>query len=329
MARFAVRRLAWSLPVLFAVHAVTYMATAFLAIRRYGDLEAAATGTTSRLISSINVRTEVALSEIGGAYLSYLQGLGRGELGAWRGGGTVVDAVWHALPKSLLLLGCAVAAAAVIGLIVGCLSVDRSSRRTRPAVFWLNVIGFSAPAFYVAIVAIQGLLLAARETGVRGLVLPAGGFGLDRHLILPVVALALRPTAEIARLTSETLAEQLRLPYVRAAEAKGAGWRRTVWRHALPNVSAPVFVHLGNTVGYLIGSLVVVELLFNWPGVGKLLATAIAPRVDGRLSANVLYDPALVAALVTALAALSLIVLFVTGFLAYASDPRMRRETAS
>jgi ABC-type dipeptide/oligopeptide/nickel transport system permease component len=164
---------------------------------------------------------------------------------------------------------------------------------------------------------------------VRELVLPAAGFGLDRHLILPVFALALRPTAEIARLTAETLAEQLRLPYVRTAEAKGAGWRRTIWRHALPNVSAPLFVHLGNTVRYLVGSLVVVELLFSWPGVGKLLATAIAPRVDGRVSANVLYDPALVAALVTALAALSLIVTFGTSLLAYASDPRMRRDPAS
>lgn len=329
MARFALRRLVWSLAVLVAVHAVTYLATAYLAIRRDGHIGAAAAGTARRLISSQNARDQVAPAEVASAYVDYLQGLTRGELGAMRGGGTVVDAVWQALPKSLLLLGSAVAVAAVLGLLLGYLSVDRRTRRPRPAAFWLNVVGFSAPAFYVAILAIQGLLLAARATGTRGLVLPAAGFGLDRHLILPVFALALRPTAEIARLTAETLAEQLRLPYVRAAEAKGAGWRRRVWRHALPNVSAPLFVHLGNTVRYLVGSLVVVELLFNWPGVGKLLATAIAPRVDGRVSANVLYDPALVAALVTALAALSLIVTFVTSLLAYASDPRLRRDSAS
>ena len=94
----------------------------------------------------------------------------------------------------------------------------------------------------------------------------------------------------------------------------------------MPNVAAPLFVSLGGTARYLVGSLVVVELLFNWPGVGRLLATAIAPRVDGRPGANVLYDPALLAALVTALAALSLGMTYLTSLLAHASDPRLRRQ---
>jgi peptide/nickel transport system permease protein len=325
MFRYAVRRLAWSAAVLYVVHLATYLAAAYLTIRRQGQIRPALYGGLRQLISDPDARAHVAPGEVFAAYAGYARGALHGDLGSLASGDTVVATVLRALPSSLLLLAGAVAVAAVLGLAIGLATVDRRTSRPGPAAFWFHLLGVSAPAFYVGIVAIQGLLLLARATGVRGLVLPAVGFGLDRHLLLPVFALALRPTAEIARLTAETLAEQLHLAYVRTATAKGAGWRRLLWRHALPNVAAPLFVNLGNTVRYLVGSLIVVELLFDWPGVGKLLATAIAPRVDGRPSSLILYDPALLAALVTSLAALSLAVTFVTGLLAHAADPRLRR----
>ncbi len=325
MLRLIARRIVWSLLALYAIHAVTYLATAYVALVRLGQVRTGVYGGRPQLVSAPDARVTVAPGEVVAAYRDYVAGAMHGDMGTLLNGDGVAETVWAAFPKSLLLLVAAVAVAAVAGILIGYLALDQGTRRARAASFWLNVVGYSAPAFYVGILAIQGMILLARATGVRGLVLPAVGYGLDRHLILPVLALALRPTAEIARLTSESLAAELRLPYVRTGEAKGAGWRRLLWRHAWPNVAAPVFVHLGNTVRYLVGSLVVVELLFNWPGVGKLLATAVAPRVDGRPSAQVLYNPDLVAATVTALAALVLVVGFITAVAAWRSDPRLRR----
>ena len=325
MLRLIVRRTLWSILALYAIHAVTYLAMAYVALIRMGQVRTGIYGGRPQLVSAPNARIAVAPGEVVAVYRNYVSGAMRGDLGTLQNGDSVAETVLAAFPRSLLLLASAVTVAAVAGILIGYLSLDQGTRRARAVAFWLNVVGYSAPAFYVGILAIQSLILLARATGIRGLVLPAVGYGLDRHLILPVLALALRPTAEIARLTSESLAAELHLPYVRTGEAKGAGWRRLLWRHAWPNVAAPVFVHLGNTVRYLVGSLVVVELLFNWPGVGKLLATAVAPRVDGRPSAQVLYSPDLVAATVTALAALVIVIGFIAAVAAWRSDPRLRR----
>jgi peptide/nickel transport system permease protein len=170
----------------------------------------------------------------------------------------------------------------------------------------------------------QALFLLSRVTDRADTLLPAMGYGLDRHLVLPVLVLALRPMAEIARLTSELLAEELNKEYVRTAISKGLPWRLVVLRHAFPNIATVIAVAVGNSTRYLLSSLIVVELLFGWPGVGKALAGAVAPRLDGRPSAPTLFAPSLVAALVTALAALAVFVNYGTGLVARSIDPRLR-----
>lgn len=275
-------------------------------------------------MSDPTVRSEVSFAAVFESYTAYATDVIHGDFGTLHHSQSVLDLIVQALPRSLLLIGLALLIAAVGGVVVGFLSFDRVARRPSPAVVAFNVFGFAMPAFYLGIVSVQAMFLLSRQLGWSKTILPSSGYGLDGHLVLPVLVLAVRPTAEIARLTAELLAEELAKDYVRSAHAKGLPWRLVLLRHAFPNIATVIIVAIGNSMRYLLSSLIVVELLFSWPGIGRTLATAVAPRIDGRPSPAVLYDPELVAGLITALAMLSIVANYLTGITAQAIDPRLR-----
>jgi ABC-type dipeptide/oligopeptide/nickel transport system permease component len=108
--------------------------------------------------------------------------------------------------------------------------------------------------------------------------LPAGGWGLDDHLILPVVTLALLPIAYTARLTRASTLETIRQDYIRTAWAKGLPERLVVIRHVLKNSLIPVVTTLGPTFAFLVTGSVIVETVFNIPGIGRAFVTAVTSR---------------------------------------------------
>ncbi len=96
--------------------------------------------------------------------------------------------------------------------------------------------------------------------------------------ILPIITLGTGGAAIMARFTRSAMLEVLGQPYIRAASAKGVTWRTVVTRHALPNAAIPTVTIIGFMVGSLVGGAVVVESVFAWPGVGRLLVSAVANR---------------------------------------------------
>jgi ABC-type dipeptide/oligopeptide/nickel transport system permease component len=108
--------------------------------------------------------------------------------------------------------------------------------------------------------------------------LPVAGFGLDDHLVMPVVTLALLPTAFIARLTRASTLDILRQDYVRTAWAKGLSERLVVLRHILKNSLIPVVTALGPTFAFLVTGSVIVESVFAIPGIGRSFVTAVLSR---------------------------------------------------
>jgi peptide/nickel transport system permease protein len=137
---------------------------------------------------------------------------------------------------------------------------------------------------------------------------------------LPVLALAARPTAEIARLTAELLIEELPKDYIRVARAKGLPEQWIVMRHAFRNVVSAVINAMSNSWSYVIGSLVIIERVFAWGGIGE----ALLDSVTFSQFAGSSFNPALVATLATALALLFLFADLITGSIAKAVDPRLR-----
>jgi peptide/nickel transport system permease protein len=136
-----------------------------------------------------------------------------------------------------------------------------------------------------------------------------------------------RPTLQIAGLTAGLLSAELGQPYIIAARSRGNSWTRIRWRHSLRSVLAPVVLAAASSLRLLLGELIVVEWLFAWPGVGRLLAlTLIAPRIGGPAGLSedryFLY-PSLVAALLAVFTLLFLLIDSGALVLARASDPRL------
>jgi peptide/nickel transport system permease protein len=272
--------------------------------------------------------TTVDLADVFSAYPAYLGGVLSGDLGSVRVGysqseSPILGLIAERLPRSLVLLGLAVIVAMAAGLVAGFLSVNRKTYRTNPLALILSLAGFSMPGFYLGIVVLYLIIWVAMHYGRGAFFLPTMGYGLDEHLVLPLLALAARPTAEVARLTAEMLSEELPKDYVRVARGKGLAEQTVLLRHAFRNVVAVVIQALSNSWSYLLGSLVIIERVFAWRGMGDALIDAVT---YGR-GVVPTFNPALVAALATSLALLYLLADQATGLLAWSLDPRLRRAS--
>jgi peptide/nickel transport system permease protein len=135
----------------------------------------------------------------------------------------------------------------------------------------LSVVGYTVPSFVLGL-----LLVLVFAVGLGWL--PSGGNSSWQHAILPIVTLSLGGAAILARFTRSAMLEVMGQPYIRTASAKGLNWRSVVRQHALPNAAIPTITVVGFMIGSLIAGAVVVESVFSWPGVGRLLVSSVANR---------------------------------------------------
>ena len=243
-------------------------------------------------------------------YLDYFGAIARGELGrSMRDGRPAIALVAERIPATLVLTIPALLLKLGIGIPAGILAALHRGSVIDRAVMAAAVAGFTVPSFVLGLVLV---LIFAVQLGW----LPSGGQDSWRHAILPIITLGIGGAAVLARFTRSAMLEVLGQPYVRTASAKGVAWRAVVTGHALPNAAIPTVTIIGFMVGTLIAGAVVVESVFSWPGVGRLLVVAVANR-DLAVVQCVLL---LVAA---TMVASNLAVDFLYGFL----DPRLRTGT--
>jgi peptide/nickel transport system permease protein len=243
-------------------------------------------------------------------YLDYFGAIARGELGrSMRDGRPAIELVVERIPATLVLTIPALLLKLGIGIPAGILAALYRGSVIDRVVMAAAVAGFTVPSFVLGLVLV---LIFAVQLGW----LPSGGQDSWRHAILPIITLGIGGAAVLARFTRSAMLEVLGQPYVRTASAKGLAWRAVVARHALPNAAIPTVTIVGFMVGTLIAGAVVVESVFSWPGVGRLLVVAVANR-DLAVVQCVLL---LVAA---TMVASNLAVDFLYGFL----DPRLRTAT--
>ncbi|WP_439574843.1 ABC transporter permease [Phreatobacter sp.] len=241
-------------------------------------------------------------------YISYFYAIAQGELGrSMRDGRAAVELVAERIPATLALTIPALMLKLLIGIPAGILAALHRGSFADRAIMLLSVAGFTVPSFVLGLVLV---LIFAVQLGW----LPSGGQDSWKHAILPVVTLGIGGAAVLARFTRSAMLEVLGQPYVRTASAKGVPWRDVVVGHALPNAAIPTVTIIGFMVGSLIAGAVVVESVFSWPGVGRLLVVAVANRDLAVVQCILL----LVAA---TMVAANLTVDFLYGFL----DPRLRQ----
>jgi peptide/nickel transport system permease protein len=245
-------------------------------------------------------------------YFDYFGAIAQGELGrSMRDGRPAIELVLERIPATLILTLPAMALKVGIGIPAGIYAALHRGSLIDRAVMMAAVAGFTVPSFVLALLLV---LVFSVQLGW----LPSGGQESWRHAILPVITLGIGGAAVLARFTRSAMLEVLGQPYIRTASAKGLSWRAVVVGHALPNAAIPTVTIIGFMVGTLIAGAVVVESVFSWPGVGRLLVVAVANR-DLAIVQCILLLVAIT--MVTS----NLIVDFLFGFL----DPRLRTKATA
>lgn len=205
-------------------------------------------------------------------YASYFGAILQGDLGnSMRDGRPALQLVLSHVPLTLAITVPALLVNLLIGLPAGVLAALYRNTPFDRLIMTVSVLGFTVPSFVMA------LTLALVFAVWLGW-LPSGGSGTWEHVVLPVVTLGVIGAAVIARFTRSAMLEVLGQPYIRTASAKGLPWRRVIVGHALANAAIPTMTIIGFMVGSLVAGAVVVESVFSWPGVGRLLVTAVANR---------------------------------------------------
>ncbi len=260
-------------------------------------------------------------------YSAYLQGVAQGEFGDIQGQ-PLTRLLVAPLQRSAALLICSFVVVVLLGPLLGLLAIDGQTGRARTWPQLWYTAAASIPGFFVATLLITVVLYAAR-TGLfftRQPLIPVQGHGYDAHLIVPVLALAFRPTFFVAALTSSLIEQELQLDYIRVARSKGLRWKMLLLRHALPNVAAQIMAALGQTVRLLASTLILVETVVDWRGVGRLLMQVLA--VGQRGDSPYYLDPPLLAFLVVVFGGMLLVADLCATMLGGVVDPRLREEAA-
>ena len=210
-------------------------------------------------------------------YWIWVSGLLKGELGfSYITGAPISQLIAARVGNSLQLMLAAIALALVIGFALGGLAALTKSGRLQLALAGLNALMISIPPFVTGLVLILVLSVSFKLLPTGGQVQDDGGvWDALKHLVMPAVTLAIPTAAVIARFLQTSLRQTLREDYIRTAIAKGLTPRRVVLRHALPSALAPVATIVGIQMGQLLGGAVIVESVFAWPGLARLLIDAV------------------------------------------------------
>ena len=181
-----------------------------------------------------------------------------------------------AVGSSALLMFTSIAGAIAVGVPFG-IAYGWSSTRVLKAFAWsVSTLAASLPAFFWAVAIELLMILLWVQWGIR--FLPTAGFGIDEHLVLPSLALGIRPAAYIFRLTSTAVEEIGHADYVRTAIAKGLGERLLLVRHVLPNAAPNIIAATVLGARGALSSLVIVEFVFIWGGAGLTFVQALGNR---------------------------------------------------
>lgn len=277
MPRFLISRLASLAATLLLVSAAIFFILEVLP----GDPAAIMLGTAAREDTLAALRQELGLDRPAPErYLVWIGGLLQGDLGTsitYRMPVSTLVAERFAVTLPLSFL--AILFSTLIALPLGVAAAAHRDRGVDRAVLVFSQIGVAVPNFWIGLLFI---LLFATSLGW----FPAGGFpgwaaGLKagfQALLLPALALALPQAAVLTRVTRSAVLEVIGADFVRTARAKGVDRQTTLWRHVVPNALIPVTTILGLQLSFFFGGAILVENVFNLPGLGRLAYQALAQR---------------------------------------------------
>jgi peptide/nickel transport system permease protein len=290
--RFVLRRLLQSAVVLLGVTLVVFLLLQLVP----GDPVRIALGTRYDQATYDALRARTGLDRpLVVQYFSYVGHALTGDLGvSFRSGQPVTAIVVQRLPATVALALCALGFALLVAFPLGVLSAVRSGSALDHSARVFSQIGVSVPDFWMGI---MGIILLS---GVLGWLPPSGYTSLTedplewaRHMVLPAMTIGLVSASILTRFIRSSVLEALSEDYVRTAEAKGLPPRTIVVRHVLRNAMIPVVTVAAVQLASLLGGVIVIEVLFAWPGIGRLTYDAVQARDYPVLQGAVLLVAAL------------------------------------
>ncbi len=205
-------------------------------------------------------------------YIGFLRGLVVGDFGrSFMGGTPVSDLIGRALPATLALAFASLFVSIVVSIPLGIKAAVSRGRWPDQMIRIFSLIGLSFPNFWLAIMLV--LLLSITFN-----LLPPSGMEGFSSFIMPAATMGIILTATNVRLVRTTMLDTLRSQYIMVARAKGLSNNVVLYKHALRNCSIPLITYFGLQFGGLLGGIVVVERVFNWPGLGTLAFEAVSAR---------------------------------------------------
>ena len=205
-------------------------------------------------------------------YVKWAERAARGDLGrSFLTRRPVTAMIGERIQATLILGVSALALSTVLGVGLGTLFAMKHDTWIDHAGRLFTLLFASVPSFWMAI-----LLIVLFGEKLR--LLPVAGFGIDRHLVMPSLALAIGPAASLMRLTRARMLEVMAQDHVRTARAKGLGGWPVTWGHILRNAAVPIASLLGLRFGHILAGAIVVESIFAWPGMGTVVLAAISGR---------------------------------------------------
>ena len=287
MFAYAVRRIVFTIPMLFFVFTVVF----FVMRLAGGDPTYAILGDRASQEAVAQLRIKLGLNDpILIQYVKALNNLLHGDLGeSLINERPIAPQILKVLPYTIELTIAAIIIGIALGIPSGIFSALRRNQMTDYFLRVLSLIGLSAPSFYLGILLL--LLFAVQLDWFPIIGFTRSGDIWDRlyYVFLPALSLGLNKAAFVSRVARSSMLERMNSDYVRTARAKGLPEVKVIFKHALKDCMIPIVTVSGVYVGVLMGGAILTETIFSRPGLGKFLVEAIAQRDYNAIQSGLVF----------------------------------------
>ncbi len=279
MGGYILKRLASAIPVLLGITIIVFLIMSLIP----GDPATAILGSYATPENVEKLNRDLGLDQpVINRYFIWLSNMLTGDFGrSYSLNRPVIDEVLERFNATLILAGTAFVLCSLLGILAGVVSAARQYGLADKVITFVVLIGISVPSFFLGMMMILLFAVNLRWLPVSGMFAIYGGGDLPdliNHLIMPALALAVVATGVIARLSRSAMLEVLRQDFIRTARAKGVPERQVIMGHALRAAMVSIIPVLGIQAGFVLSGAVYIEIVFQWPGVGRMLVDAILKR---------------------------------------------------
>lgn len=306
MVKYIVKRLILIIPIIFGISIILFTIMNLTP----GDPAQMLIGDTYTEKALDQLRAELGLDKpFFQQYIDYIWNALHGDFGiSYRTRNPVFDEVFSRFPHTVAITFLSIIIQVVVGVIVGIVAAVKQYSLLDTISQTITMVLASVPDFWIGLML---LLLFSVKLGL----LPLSGIENWTGYILPAVAVALPYMANLIRLTRSTMLDVMRMDYIDTAKAKGVPKKKIIFKHALKNALLPVVTLAGVNISWMLGGTIVIEQVFNIPGIGSLMITSIRNK-----------DTPVVMATVMFIAVLSCLINLATDLIYAAIDPRVKAQ---